>query len=117
LPRAIIRFPLSGAGQAAARDVRGRARGDPPPAVLPALERQEGPVPAVDRLDVRGARHREVADAGPVRAFPVLDAVDRLRHQTVDVEIALAVAVAAEVPRHAVDVRREVGAVVEVEPA
>ena len=50
-------------------------------------------------------------------ALAVVDALDGLRHHAVDVEIALAVAVRAQVQRHAVEDRREVGAVIEVEAA
>ncbi len=86
----------------------------PQPCSPPSNERL---LEAVDRRDERRADHREIADVGAVGSLAEVDPLDDLRQQAVDVEVALAVAVRAQVPGHAVDVRREVRAVVEVEAA
>jgi hypothetical protein len=74
-------------------------------------------VDAIDRRHERRARHREIAAVDPVRPLAVIDTLDGFGNKSVDVEIALAMAMGPQVQRHVVDVRREVGAMIEIEPA
>ena len=56
-------------------------------------------------------------DLGVVAALAVLEALDELRDQEIQIRVALAMAVRRQVHGHAVDERREVRAVIEVEAA
>ena len=67
--------------------------------------------------DRRRACGREVALLGEVRALRELHPADQLRHQDVEIGIALTVAVRRHIHRHPRERRREVGAVIEVEAA
>ena len=118
MPRPVVALVLDQARQQRiVGELLGSTGRDSIPAVLSGLEVDERSVEPVDRRDERRAGHREVAEVGAVRALAVVDSFDDLRDHAVDVEIALAVAVRAQVPRHAVHVRREVRAVVQVEAA
>ena len=68
-------------------------------------------------MQVGCACGREVAELGIVGALAVHDAVRELRNDEVEVHVALPVGMGGHVDRHALDARREVGAVVEVEAA
>ena len=56
----------------------------------------------------------EIALVGKVGPFADVERADRLRHQPVQVGIALAVRMGAHVDRHVVDGDREIGAVIEI---
>ena len=60
------------------------------------------------------ARRAEISLIGKIRSLSHLKRVDRFRHQPIQVSIALTVGVSAHVDRHAVDVDRQVGAVIQV---
>ena len=103
-----------------------RCRRQPP--IDPAAKRPHESLPATRRphdrageavgvVDVPGARRREVAVLGEVRALGELHAADQLGNQEVEVGVAVAVAVRRHVHRHAGHRGGEVGAVIEVEPA
>src|SRR5882672_10753188 len=68
-------------------------------------------------MHVRRACGGEVAFVGVVRAFAVVDMLDQLGDEEIQVRVTLAVPVARQIERHAVDMDREVGAMVEVEAA
>ena len=69
---------------------------------------------AVDQSDMQIAGGGEVAFIGEVGSFADIERIDRLRHQPVQIGIALAMRVGAHVDRHVVDIDREIGAVVEI---
>ena len=71
----------------------------------------------VEGDEVDGAGRREVAELDEVRPLVDVHLLERLRDQEVQVRIALAVGVRAEVHGQPVDEERDVGAVVGVEPA
>ena len=71
-------------------------------------------VDAVDQADVEIAGRGEIAFVGKIRTLADLERIDRLRHQPVQVRIALAVRMGAHVDRHVVDRDRQVGAVIEI---
>jgi hypothetical protein len=72
---------------------------------------------AVDQSDMQIAGGREVAFIGVVRSFADIQRIDRLRHQPVQIGVALAMGVGAHVDRDIVDPDRHIGAMVEVVPA
>ena len=61
--------------------------------VLARLQREKTGIQTVDGANERGGRHGEIPDVGPVRTLAVVDALDDLRQQPVDIQVALAVAV------------------------
>nr|WP_243453531.1 hypothetical protein [Polymorphobacter multimanifer] len=65
----------------------------------------------------RRAGGSEIASIGAVGALGIIDVFDCLGDDEVEIEIALAMAVAAIVERHAIEECSEVGAVIEVEAA
>jgi hypothetical protein len=71
----------------------------------------------VERDEVDGAGRREVAELDEVRPLVHVHLLERLRDQEVQVRIALAVGMRAEVHGQPVDEERDVRAVVGVEPA
>ena len=71
----------------------------------------------VERDEVDGAGGREVAELDEVRPLEDVDLLERLRDQEVQIGVALAVRVRAEVHGQPVDEERDVGAVVGVEAA
>jgi hypothetical protein len=95
----------------------GGARGRHPPvvAVLAGLHLQQAFVQVTLERVARVPGGGEVTDAGLVGPLAVLDVVDHLGNDRVEIEIALAVAMGAQVERHALEAGREVGAMVEVE--
>src|SRR5437867_612791 len=82
-----------------------------------AAERNLVPLERAPRDEIEGSRSRKIAELGEVGALSDLDALDDFRDEPVEIRVALAVAVAREVHRDAVDEDREVRAVIGVEPA
>ena len=69
------------------------------------------------QADGKRAGVAEIADVGEEGALADVERIDGLRHEEVQVGIALAVGVGAQVDRHVVDGDRNVGAVIEIEAA
>ena len=59
----------------------------------------------------------EVAHAGVVGALLVIDLADQLRDDEIEVRVALAVGVGGHVDGHPLEIRGQIGAVIEVEAA
>ena len=70
---------------------------------------------AIAHVDRAGGR--KVAGLRVVRALAILDRFDELGNDEVDVRVALAVAVRRHVHGYAIDARREIRAVIEIEAA
>src|SRR2546422_3922969 len=68
-------------------------------------------------MKVRGTSSRKVALVRIVRTLAVMNMIDELGDEEVQIGVALAVGMARQVHRHAIDVDAEVGAVVEIEAA
>ena len=68
-------------------------------------------------MNMRCARSREVALVGIVRSLAVMNMVDELGDEEIEVGVALAVRMARQVDRHAVDVHGEVSPVIKIEAA
>ena len=86
-------------------------------AIFPDIGLDERPWQPIDGREGRASGQAEVAEIGAVRSLGIVDPLDQFGNDEVEVEIALAVAVAAHVDRHAVDERRKIGAVIEIEAA
>jgi len=108
LPRSVVLLVLGHAGQRrVVLELERAAAREPSPAKVAAFERDKRLVEPVDRRDERGAGHRKVTEIRAISALAVIDALHDLRHHAVDVEVTLAMAVRAKVPRHPIDERRE----------
>ena len=68
-------------------------------------------------VEIVAAGRREIALVGKIRALFKFDVAHELRNEIVDVRVTLTVRVRPEVYRHAVDVRIQVRAVIELETA
>ena len=64
---------------------------------------------------MRGTCRRKVSFVRVVRAFPIVNMVDQLGNQKIEVGVALAVAMARQIDRHAVHMHGEIGAVIQIE--
>ncbi len=116
-PRPVVVVQLEGPEERASEG-RSRTR-EEAAAVASAAEREieDRLLERVDVVDVDRAGGREVALVREIRALLVLDARHELGDQEVVVGVSLSVCVRRHVHRHARDRRRDVRAVVEVEPA
>ncbi len=118
LPGAVVAHAFDGGQQAAPPFEFPRSTADGATvAVLTQAELDEGGIEAPPVLDVRRTGRREVAVRGEVRPLAVGNAFHQLRHQEVEVGVALAMAMAGHVDRHAGHCGGEVGAMVQVEAA
>jgi len=117
VPGPVRRRIIEGAEQRAAADLR--CRGDQCTVVVVLAEGQARQRAVEFTLvgDVGGAGRGEVALVGEVRALAITNLLDQFRNQEIDVGVALAVGVRGHVDGNAVDARREIRAVVEVEAA
>ncbi len=116
LPGSVVDLELAHEGQVSGSKLGGGAAGgDPPPSVGADLSRDPRAVEPLDGGHVGGAGQGEVASVGAVGPLAVVLPLDDLGDQAVEVQIALAMAVGAEVHLHVVDVGGEVRAVIEVE--
>ncbi len=107
-----------GCGEQVAAPESHRAGTDDPVEIeLTETRLQKRPLQPIDVLDAGGSGRREVADVGVIRPLAELEYLDQLGNQQVDVEVALAVAMARQIEGYALERRREVGAVIEVEAA
>src|SRR5207237_5241927 len=66
-------------------------------------------------MHMRGTCRRKVSFVRVVRAFPIVNMVDQLGNQKIEVGVALAVAMARQIYRHAVHMHGEIGAVMQIE--
>ena len=116
LPRAIIDLALPGEGERAGAPHIERAAGrDAPPAERAALGRGPWALEPIDRGQIGRARQREVAAIGAIGAFAIVLTLDDFGNEAIQIEIALAMAMRAEVHLHAVDIGGEVRSMIEVE--
>ena len=114
VPRTVVGVHLAGIEQRAAAEL-GRAHGE----IAQIVEAADGGlgdglVDAVAQIDEQRARGGEIADVGEVRSLADVQAGDGLRHQPVEVGVALAVGVGRQIDRHVVDEDRQIRAVIEI---
>ena len=74
----------------------------------------DGLVDAVAQIDEQRAGGGEIADVGEVRSLADIQAGDGLRHQPIEVGVALPVSMGRQVDRHVVDEDRQIRAVIEI---
>ncbi len=108
LPRAVIGLGLGDEGEIACARLDGAARCQPAPAEGAALRRDPWTIIAIDRGHIGRASEREVAAIGTIGAFTKILPHDDFGDEPVKVEIALAVAMGAEVHLNPVDIGGEV---------
>ena len=114
VPRAVISVHLAGIEQRAAAEFC-RAHAEIAQIVEAADGGfRDGLVDAVAQIDEQRARGGEIADIGEVRSLADVQAGDRLRHQPVEVGVALAVSMGRQIDRHVVDEDRQIRAVIEI---
>ena len=82
-----------------------------------AFHQQETLRQGLESIEVSRAGGTEISGLGVVRSLLIVHPLDELGDDEVHVRIALAMAMRRHVERHAVEERREVGAVVQIEPA
>src|SRR5688572_2179768 len=116
LPRAVRRLVFEREQQVTAGEWQRARRKGAEVSVLAAREREHRLLP-VEVAELGGAGSGKIAELRVVRALVVGDALDQLRDHEVEVHVALAVPVRRHVDRHPLDLRQEIGAVVEVESA
>ena len=116
-PRPVVVPPAEGVEHVAAADGQ-RVRDEPPVVVVgPDLGLDDAHVEPPREADLGAAGRREVAGLDVLRPLLERDPVDDLGDEQVEVEVALPVRVCREVHRDALEGRREVRSMVEVEPA
>ena len=117
LPRPVVVEQFQPVEQVAASHFR--RTGEQAAGIAVAAQRQlrQRGVEAAEIVDMRRAGRREIALLGKIRPLAEGDPVDQLGDQEIEIGVALAVGMGSHVDRHAADVGREIGAVVEVEAA
>ncbi len=116
-PRSVVLVQLDGAEQTAVAHARRCSTEHPAPSVAAIAHPNQRLVKVTDVVDIGGAGRREIPFFGVVRPFLELHAADELRDQEPEVGVAMRVGAGRHVDRHARDRGREVGAVIEIEPA
>ena len=114
VPRTVVGIHFAGIEQRAAAEP-GRAHAE----IAQIVEAADGGlgdglVDAVSQIDEQRARGGEIADVGEIRSLADVQAGDGLRHQPIEVGIALAVRVRRQIDRHVVDEDRQIRAVIEI---
>ena len=82
-----------------------------------ALDEEQPLRQGLEGLEIGRAGGTEITGLGVVRTLLIVHPLDELGDDEVHVRVALAMAMRRHVERHAVEERREVGAVVQIEPA
>ena len=116
-PWAVVAAGLEGPDQVEIAEAARAGGQQAPEIVLAEAEVDKAVIQPAQVVDAGAAGGAEVTIRGGIDALAVVDAADQLRHQEVEIHVALAVCMADHIGRHAHHRRREIAAMVEIEAA